>query len=407
LKIKQLKHKRVELELRQLASTLPGGAKLPAERDLAIEYQCNFLTVRKALKQLVDDGLIVRRIGSGTFITHKEIRDEKNDAGPRPNRVGLLVYAKGNAYAFGVVQSIAHVSLAESIELRSCWVRDFADDGLRQAEMLAKEGCVALTLPWFPHMMTEDVRSFVHRSPIPVSLPILIPGLEQNCFTKKSDFGRALLSGTEGLGTYFMHLGHSRIAFLGPDAPDDLVLQQKLGSYSCFASRENLPTFFGMVRQGSQHMDRLAERWKPFRGDLAIISYDDEHSLRFMTSMHKLGLNAPADFCIVGYNNIDASHYSDPPLSTVAQNFEHIGQGLLKSALALSRGEICQFAETSALKFLVRQTCGGRGKIDSALAASLRELNLEVVNDNPELLPISVMEPSLPTVDSQSLAGAL
>ena len=406
MKIKQLKHKRVELELRQLSSTLPAGAKLPAERDLAIEYQCNFLTVRKALKQLVDDGLIVRRIGSGTFITHKESRNEKSDSSPRPNRVGLLVYAKGNAYAFGVVQSIAHVSLTESIELRSCWVRDYADDGLRQAEMLAKEGCVALTLPWFPHKMTEEVRSFVHRCPIPVSLPMLIPGLEKNCFTKKSDFGRALLSGTEGLGCYFMRLGHSRIAFLGPDTPDDLVLQQKLGAYSCLASRENLATHFGLVKQGSQAMDGLAQRWKSFRGDLAIISYDDEHALRFLTSMHKLGLNAPTDFRIVGYNNIDASHYSDPPLSTVAQNFEHIGQGLLKSALALSKGEVCQFAETSVLKFLVRQTCGGRDHIDQSLAASMRELNLEVVEEHTDFPSDAESVPWPGLVDSLSLAGA-
>ncbi len=403
MKIKQLKHKRVELELRQLAATLPAGAKLPAERDLAIEYQCNFLTVRKALKQLVDDELIVRRIGSGTFITHKENRNEGNGSGPRPNRVGLLVYAKGNAYAFGVLQSIAHVSLKESIELRSCWVRDFADDGLRQAELLAKEGCVALTLPWFPHMMTEEVRSFVHRCPIPVSLPMLIPGLEQNCFTKKSDFGRALLSGTEGLGRYFMHLGHSRIAFLGPDAPDDMVLQQKLGSYSCFASRENLPTLCGLVRQGTQSVDQLAQRWKSFRGDLAIISYDDEHALRFMTSMHKLGLNAPTDFCIVGYNNIDASHYSDPPLSTVAQNFEHIGNGLLKSALALSKGEVCQFAETSTLRFLVRQTCGGRDRLDASLIAELQDLNLHIVQEHSE--PPSVPEALPDPLHTLSLAG--
>jgi hypothetical protein len=383
LKLKQLKHKRVELELRQLAATLPAGAKLPAERDLAIEYQCNFLTVRKALKQLVDDGLITRRIGSGTFIAHKETQTPAG-SGPRQNRIGLLVYEKGNAYAFGVLQAIAHVALTESVELRSCWVRDFADDGLRQAEMMVKEGCVALTLPWFPHTMTEAVRSFVHRSPVPVSLPMLIPGLEKYCF-EKSLFGATLLTGTEALGRYFINLGHSRIAFLGPDAPGDLILQQKLGSYSCFTSRENLQTLCGLVPAGAQGMDQLAARWKALRGDLAIISYDDEHALRFLTAMHKLGLSAPADFSIVGYNNTDASHYSDPPLSTVAQNYEYVGQWLLKSALALSRGEVSQSTENPALKFLVRQTCGGREKIDADLIRALHDLKLEVICENPTL----------------------
>lgn len=398
MKLKQLKHKRVELELRQLAATLPAGAKLPAERDLAIEYECNFLTVRKALKQLVDDGLITRRIGSGTFIADKNTPPPAAASGPRPNRVGLLVFEKGNAYAFGVLQAIAHVALTQNVELRSCWVRDFADDGLRQAEMMVKEGCVALTLPWFPHTMTEEVRSFVHRCPVPVSLPILIPGLEKFCF-EKSLFGATLLTGTEALGQYFAKLGHSRIAFLGPDAPGDLILQQKLGSYTCFASRENLPTLCGLVPTGSQGMDQLAARWMAFRGDLAIISYDDEHALRFMTAMHKLGLSAPADFSIVGYNNTDASHYSDPPLSTVAQNYEYVGQWLLKSALALSRGEISQSTENPALKFLVRQTCGGRERIDAGLTKSLHDLKLEVFQDHPTL-PIETHAP-------EPLTGAL
>ncbi len=384
MKLKQLKHKRVELELRQLAATLPAGAKLPAERDLAIEYQCNFLTVRKALKQLVDDGLITRRIGSGTFISPRDNPPPVAAAGPRPNRVGLLVYEKGNAYAFGVLQAIAHVALTQNVELRSCWVRDFADDGLRQAEMMVKEGCVALTLPWFPHTMTEEVRSFVLRCPVPVSLPILIPGLEKFCF-EKSLFGATLLTGTEALGQYFFKLGHTRIAFLGPDAPGDLILQQKLGSYTCFASRENLPTLCGLVPTGSQGMDQLAARWTAYRGDLAIISYDDEHALRFMTAMHKLGLGAPTDFRIVGYNNTDASHYSDPPLSTVAQNYEYVGQWLLKSALALSRGEVSQSTENPALKFLVRHTCGGRERIDAELTRSLHDLKLEVFQENPTL----------------------
>ncbi len=379
LKIKQLKHKRVEIELRQLAATLPAGAKLPAERDLAIEYQCNFLTVRKALKELVSDGLITRRIGSGTFISHKNHQHQPhNGVSAHTKRVGLLVYEKGNDYAFSVLQAIAHVSLQESVEVRSCWVRDFADDGLRQSEMLMKEGCVAISLPWFPHTMTEEIRSFVHRCPLPVSIPILIPGLERNCF-EKGLFGDTLLTGTEGLGRYFMELGHQRLAFLGPDAPGDMILQQKLGAYSCFTSRENLPSLCGLVPAGTQAMDRLAQRWKDYRREIAIISYDDEHALRFMTSMHKIGLSAPADFAIVGYNNIDASHYSDPPLSTVAQNFEYVGHWLLRSALALSRNELAQSVETPALKFLVRETCDGFEKINPSLIGQLKKLKLDIV----------------------------
>lgn len=382
LKATQLKYKQVELELRQLAKTLPPGAKLPAERDLAIEYNCNFLTVRKALKHLVDDGLIIRRTGSGTFIAEEPRAKHVSEA--TGDRVGVLVFHESNPYSFAVLQAIAHVALEERIDLRSCWVRDFSEDGVRQAETLVKEGCQALTLPWFPLDIVDSVQDFVRRCPVPVSLPMVIPGLERYCFEESHLFGTTILSVTEGLCRYFWKLGHRNIAFLGPDSPGDTVLQQKLGAYTCFTSRENLPTLCGLVGAGSSAMDQIADRWKSMRGELAVVSYDDEHALRFMTAMHKLGMSAPGDFSIVGYNNTDASHYSDPPLTTVRQNFNYIGKWLVKSALALSKGQLSQSHEVPALEMLVRETCGGRGNLGENLTEDLERLKLRVVlEDGP------------------------
>jgi DNA-binding LacI/PurR family transcriptional regulator len=384
LKIKQLKHKRIELELRQLARTLPVGAKLPAERDLAIEYDCNFLTVRKALKELTDDGLIIRRVGSGTFIAQHERGPAVADGhSRRENQVGVLVYQQGNAYAFSVLQSIAHVALTESVDLRSCWINDFAEDGLRQANLLAAEGCQTLTVPWFPLEMVDSLQTFIRQSPIPMSLPVLVPGLERYCFEETQLYGATLLSVIEALCRYYVNLGHRRIAFLGPDAPGNQILQRQLGAYTCQMSREDLPTISGLVDAGPRAMDQLAERWKTYRGDLAVISHDDEHALRFLTAMHKLGLSAPEDFAIIGYNNVDASHYSDPPLSTVSQNFQYVGHWLVKSALALARGEVCQSSRAPSLDLLVRDTCGGRGAITDHIRDEMRRLNV-LVQVQPE-----------------------
>ena len=50
---------------------------LPAERDLATEFDVSRITVRKALEGLVAEGLLVRRQGSGNFVS---ARVEKNFA---------------------------------------------------------------------------------------------------------------------------------------------------------------------------------------------------------------------------------------------------------------------------------------------------------------------------------------
>ncbi len=50
---------------------------LPPERELAEELSVSRITVRKAIDGLVDEGLLIRRQGSGTFVA---ARIEKNFA---------------------------------------------------------------------------------------------------------------------------------------------------------------------------------------------------------------------------------------------------------------------------------------------------------------------------------------
>ncbi len=44
------------------------GQRLPAERDLAVYFDASRTTVREALRRLEEDGLVIRKVGSGTFV---------------------------------------------------------------------------------------------------------------------------------------------------------------------------------------------------------------------------------------------------------------------------------------------------------------------------------------------------
>jgi GntR family transcriptional regulator len=63
------------LQLEQLirdaigADILVAGNAIPPERDLATEYNVSRITVRKAIGRLVEEGLLTRRRGAGTFVT--------------------------------------------------------------------------------------------------------------------------------------------------------------------------------------------------------------------------------------------------------------------------------------------------------------------------------------------------
>ena len=63
----------VELLLEDIRKGLyPPGSKLPSEDQLARQFSISRVTLREALRVLEDDGVIVRRHGSGTFVLDKK-----------------------------------------------------------------------------------------------------------------------------------------------------------------------------------------------------------------------------------------------------------------------------------------------------------------------------------------------
>jgi GntR family transcriptional regulator len=51
------------------AGELAPGQKLPAERDLAEQWGIGYQTVRRTMRELRGRGLVVSRVGKGTFVS--------------------------------------------------------------------------------------------------------------------------------------------------------------------------------------------------------------------------------------------------------------------------------------------------------------------------------------------------
>src|SRR6476620_7225382 len=59
-----------------LIEQLAVGEAIPSERQLSLDIGVSRLTVRAALDDLVREGLLVRRRGSGTFVSEPKIAQE-------------------------------------------------------------------------------------------------------------------------------------------------------------------------------------------------------------------------------------------------------------------------------------------------------------------------------------------
>ncbi len=67
------KYARVREAILGLIADLHAGAPIPAERSLAERFEVSRLTVRRAVDELVRDGLLIRRQGSGTYVAEAKI----------------------------------------------------------------------------------------------------------------------------------------------------------------------------------------------------------------------------------------------------------------------------------------------------------------------------------------------
>lgn len=55
------------------------GNKIPTEKELSRQYEVSLITVRNAIKELVTEGILTRRQGDGTYVSHKKWEKNLNE----------------------------------------------------------------------------------------------------------------------------------------------------------------------------------------------------------------------------------------------------------------------------------------------------------------------------------------
>ena len=69
----QTRYREIERYLRSLVEGARPGHPLPSEAELCERFSVSRMTVRQALAELTNDGLVERRRGQGTFVAHRPV----------------------------------------------------------------------------------------------------------------------------------------------------------------------------------------------------------------------------------------------------------------------------------------------------------------------------------------------
>jgi DNA-binding LacI/PurR family transcriptional regulator len=147
--------------------------------------------------------------------------------------------------------------------------------------------------------------------------------------------------GGQAATRHLIGLGHRRIAMIsGPDHPFCLA---RLSGHASALAEAGLPLESDLVVKSplTREHGYAAARELLFRPDrpTAVFTANDMQALGVYQAARELGLRIPHDLSVVGFDDVPAVAWMDPPLTTVHQPLAEMAAAATELALALGRGE--------------------------------------------------------------------
>lgn len=149
------------------------------------------------------------------------------------------------------------------------------------------------------------------------------------------------LNGAIAATEHLLQLGHRRIGFIA-GRPDLESARLRERGYRLALERAGVVFEPELVRTGGFEREMTQEAAEQLltagRPPTAIFSANDVSAIETMRVARHLGLEVPGDLSVVGFDNVPASALADPPLTTVDQSIQRMGQEAVRLLLALIEG---------------------------------------------------------------------
>lgn len=342
--------------------------KTPSIHDLAADLKISCTTVSRALNNLgrVSARTRERVLARAKAINYIPSQVAQNLSHGRTQTLGVIVPLIGHPVFSSLIEKIGKVAFARGYNIILC---DAGLDIAREAEyarMLLRrrvEGVIVVPFSkssreWDSHLVELQKRN------VPVVL--LEQELPSNRFDKiVADNFRAAYDATRHL----IDLGHQRIAFaFHPFHERDIVGKERLAGFNqaiSDAGLEKKATLlldaceFGTQQEFHYHPKKLADAFKRANRPTALFAGMDMLAIRAMETLRELSLRVPQDVSVIGFDNIEFSQFTYPPLSTVQQPTDEMGRRAAEILFDRIEGKQSRkiVCERLPCRLVIRQSC--------------------------------------------------
>ncbi len=337
-----------------MAGTWAAGAKLPTEAQLAAETGLSLTTVRRAFDDLVQEGLVVRRQGAGSFVAQRQPVRRRSRL-----TVGVLL-PDTQLYYPRVLQGIEETLSAQDVSLQLATYNYVPEREDSSIEFLVDSGVDGLILvPTLtgidnPQQRVTDLMSL--KVPVVLlerSLTDLGPGdrTEHVCSDHQG--------GAYDAVQHLHGLGHPRVSLLTrSETPTEAAIVA--GYQRAAADLGFEPQIHRVPRQDWENgaPDRLMVELSQSGASAALVFGDREATL-LEAAARRAGVRIPEDLALVSYDD-EMADLAEVPLTAVSPAKHRMGKMAAEILLRrLAEGDDCPIHQVRLRpRLVIRESCG-------------------------------------------------
>jgi GntR family transcriptional regulator, arabinose operon transcriptional repressor len=329
-----------------LSGQWKSGMRLPTENELIAGLGVSRVTVRQALGAAVEENLLVRVAGRGTYVS------EKASISVARKFVGYVVPTLSHSFNFQPLLGVESVIKKEGYHL----IFSTSEGNLEKENLVLKqldfEGVAGFIVsPVYDQAPARYLKQLVAREQPVVQIDRSVDGLDAD-LVSVDHYG-----GGYAITRHLIDQGYTDILFFGRQPLELFSISERYRAYQQALHDVGLPqrapiliqddmneinyTSIPQIVRQPQH-PKIASliQWYS-KGSLpqAIVAMNDLHALLILEAARYAGLRIPEDIAIVGFDDLDFTASLNPPLTTVAQPPFEIGVTAAKRLLSRIKGK--------------------------------------------------------------------
>ncbi|MBN1554005.1 MAG: GntR family transcriptional regulator [Phycisphaerae bacterium] len=337
------------------------GDRLPTENEMVRKYRMSRATIREGIALLVQDGILIRKRGSGTYVkSHNHKRENELIAA----LVGFNPEGWDNAGQ--IVHEIERRVHDQGGNLVLCNHAFSAEKASLHLDKIIQQNVAGVV---FSPIQIPGMKEFNHgvvRKLEDNSIPFVLIGspISEDTLCRYSFVSTNGFEATRQIVRHLLRVGHRRIAYI-QGFSDVFSANERFNGYLEETRRHGLEIPDGYVQAiqvgqiSSQGRDEIHRILSCDPKPTAVICIHDMIARNVMEEVGAMGMNVPGDLAVVGFDDLYFAGELRPPLTTVrtplqreaAENMKILYQKIHGTLI----GERQEFLST---RLIVRESCG-------------------------------------------------